>query len=135
MARAASKPPAVPLPSAPAVLTWCRCRWLTQILGYAGFFYTLDLIFNFHVGFIGKYNTQKTLVMDGRAIARYYVTKGTFVVDFITTCCWLAQVSATLSTSVKRPCSRLPWACASRDLIQCSYLQHPELMTSKVRYT
>ncbi len=57
-----------------------------------GAFYTLDLVFNFHVGFIGKFNGQKTLVMDGHAIARYYVTKGTFVVDLITACCWTAQV-------------------------------------------
>lgn len=91
---AASMPPAVPLPSASAVLTW---------LAHAGFSYTVDMIFNFHVGFIGKFNTQKTLVMDGRAIARYYVTKGTFVVDFITACCWLAQVNGTLPTCAKRP--------------------------------
>ena len=58
----------------------------------AGFFYTCDLIFNFHVGFIGKYGTQKTLVMDGSAIARFYIFKGTFVVDFLTACCWTAQV-------------------------------------------
>lgn len=58
----------------------------------AGAFYTTDLIFNFHVGFVGKFNTQKTLVMDGHAIARYYVTKGTFIVDLITACCWTAQV-------------------------------------------
>ena len=69
-------------------------------VAHAGFFYTLDLIFNFHVGFIGKFNTQKTLVMDGRAIARFYVTKGTFAVDCITACCWTAQVGSA--------CSRLP---------------------------
>ena len=61
-------------------------------LAPAGFFYTCDLIFNFHVGFIGKYGTQKTLVMDGRAIARFYMFKGTFAVDFLTACCWTAQV-------------------------------------------
>ena len=88
----------------------CRCMTPPPLaaltsLGHAGFFYTCDMMFNFHVGFIGKYNTQKTLVMDGRAIARYYVTKGTFAVDFITACCWMAQVTGTLSTS---PCSRLP---------------------------
>ena len=66
----------------------------------------MDLVFNFHVGFIGKYNTQKTLVMDGRAIARYYVTKGTFVVDFITSCCWVAQVNSTCNSSESHHYSR-----------------------------
>lgn len=118
MALAASKPPAAPLPSAPTVLTW---------LAHAGFFYTVDLIFNFHVGFIGKFNTQKTLVMDGRAIARYYVTKGTFVVDFITSCCWLAQVNGTLHTSKSHPYGISPCAGTSREFTQCGFWQHMDL--------
>ena len=95
----------------------------------------MDMIFNFHVGFIGKFNTQKTLVMDGRAIARYYVTKGTFVVDFITSCCWVAQVNEALSNCAERPCRRLPRACASGGLIQGINLRHPGLVSMNVRYT
>lgn len=78
-----------------------RCDQDRVVVATAGLLYTIDLFFNFHVGFIGKYNTQKTLVMDGRAIARYYVTKGTFIVDFITACCWTAQVGMPGHTVVR----------------------------------
>ncbi len=81
-----------------------------------GAFYTLDLVFNFHVGFIGKFNGQKTLVMDGHAIARYYVTKGTFVVDLITACCWTAQVGrpGPLRSGCRALCLRARTSCTRR---------------------
>jgi len=81
-----------------------------------GAFYTLDLVFNFHVGFIGKFNGQKTLVMDGHAIARYYVTKGTFVVDLITACCWTAQVGRPrpLQLVCRALCLRARTSCTRR---------------------
>ena len=60
--------------------------------GVAGGLYFIDTCLGFHVGFLGKYNMNKKLVMDGRAIAWYYTTRGNFYVDVITVIAWTAQV-------------------------------------------
>ena len=57
----------------------------------AGFFFFIEFLVNFHVGFIGKNNTRRKLIMDGRAIAWYYVTQGHFMVDLLTVIVWIAQ--------------------------------------------
>lgn len=48
---------------------------------------------NFHVGFIGKNNTRRRLIMDGKGIAWFYATRGHFLVDFLTVAVFIAQVS------------------------------------------
>ena len=58
----------------------------------AGALYTVEWVLNFHIGFIGKHNTRRKLVMDGSAIARFYVTRGHFAIDFLTVLVWIAQV-------------------------------------------
>lgn len=58
----------------------------------AGTIYFVELCLNFHIGFIGKYGTQKRLIMDSKAVAWYYITQGQFFVDCITAVAWIAQV-------------------------------------------
>ena len=58
----------------------------------AGTFYFMELLLNFHIGFIAKYGTQKKLVIDGKATAWYYITQGQFFVDMLTAVAWIAQV-------------------------------------------
>ena len=62
----------------------------------AGTFYFLEFCLGFHVGFVGICNGQRKLVMDGSAIARYYVLKGRCPIDLLTAVAWCAQVSCSL---------------------------------------
>ncbi|BDA50689.1 probable potassium/sodium hyperpolarization-activated cyclic nucleotide-gated channel [Coccomyxa sp. Obi] len=59
----------------------------------AGTFYFVELCLNFHIGFIGKYGTQKRMIMDGKAVAWYYITQGQFFVDCITAVAYFAQIT------------------------------------------
>ena len=59
----------------------------------AGGFYFVELLLGFHVGFVGKLNARKKLVMDGKAVAWFYTCRGQFYVDTITAIAWIAQVS------------------------------------------
>ena len=58
---------------------------------WSGAFYFIDLCLGWHVGFIGKHNMNKKLVMDGRAVAWFYVWHGQFLVDIITAIAWITQ--------------------------------------------
>ena len=60
----------------------------------AGAFYFVELWLGFHIGFVGRLNTRKKLVMDGKAVAWYYLTRGQFIVDTLTAIAWIAQVSS-----------------------------------------
>lgn len=51
----------------------------------------MELCLGFHVGFIGKNNMNKKLVMDGKAVAWFYLTRGQFFVDGITCIAWIVQ--------------------------------------------
>lgn len=53
----------------------------------------MELLLSFNVGFVGKLGARKKLIMDGRAVAWYYITKGQFFVDAITAVAWIAQVT------------------------------------------
>ncbi|CAL8465088.1 g4623 [Coccomyxa elongata] len=65
----------------------------------AGTFYFVELCLNFHIGFIGKYGTQKRVIMDGKAVAWYYITQGQFFVDCITAVAWIAQIALIILTA------------------------------------
>lgn len=67
-----------------------------------GTLYFAELLINFHVGFIGKYGTQKKIVLDGKAVAWYYITQGQFLVDTLTAVAWIAQVPNQASTSLRK---------------------------------
>lgn len=66
-----------------------------RILLSAGFFYFVELMLGFHVGFIGTYNAQQRLIMDGPGIARYYFFRGSCFTDLLAVVAWVAQVSRT----------------------------------------
>ena len=74
----------------PAICPVPVARRLTHAC--AGALYFVDTCLGFHVGFLGKHNMAKKLVMDGRAIAWYYTARGNFPVDLITVIAWYAQV-------------------------------------------
>ncbi|BDA48947.1 probable potassium voltage-gated channel subfamily H member 7 [Coccomyxa sp. Obi] len=67
--------------------------WAGIVNLIAGTFYYAELLINFHVGFIGKYGAQKKVIMDGKAVAWYYTTQGTSVVDALTATAWFAQIT------------------------------------------
>ena len=54
----------------------------------------MELCLGFHIGFVGKYMTRKKLVMDGKAVAWYYIKRGQFFVDTLTAVAWITQVCA-----------------------------------------
>ena len=54
----------------------------------------MELLLGFHIGFVGRLNTRKKLIMDGKAVAWYYVAKGQFFVDTLTAVAWIAQVGS-----------------------------------------
>jgi hypothetical protein len=60
----------------------------------AGAFYFVELCLGFHVGFVGKHNMAKKLIMDGKAVAWFYTVRGQFFVDAITAVAWVAQVGS-----------------------------------------
>ncbi|GAB4817520.1 hypothetical protein N2152v2_004566 [Parachlorella kessleri] len=69
-----------------------EANW-TSILDYgAGVVFFGDLVINFHVGFIATYNMHKVLVLNGKLVARYYITKGSFLSDLSSSVAWLGQV-------------------------------------------
>ena len=59
----------------------------------AGAFYFVELLLGFHIGFVGKLNARKKLVMDGKAVAWFYMWRAQFFVDALTAVAWIAQVS------------------------------------------
>ena len=63
----------------------------------AGAFYFVELWLGFHIGFVGKLNTRKKLIMDGKAVAWFYVIRGQFFVDTLTAVAWIAQVQTECS--------------------------------------
>ena len=52
----------------------------------------MEFWLGFHVGFVGVSNNQRKLIMDGNAIARYYVFKGRCPIDLLTAVAWVVQV-------------------------------------------
>ena len=52
----------------------------------------MELFLSFHMGFVGKLGVRKKLIMDGKAIAWYYITRGQFFIDTLTAIAWIAQV-------------------------------------------
>ena len=53
----------------------------------------VDFILGFHTGYVVSCNFRRRIVMDGRQVAMYYLTRGSCVVDFLSTVAWLTQVS------------------------------------------
>ena len=52
---------------------------ILDILGSA--IYVLDWCFNFHIGFMVRWDQESVTITDGREVARFYMKKGTFWID------------------------------------------------------
>ncbi|KAK9809917.1 hypothetical protein WJX72_001723 [[Myrmecia] bisecta] len=72
--------------------SWAGCTNLVT-----GAFYAVELALGFHIGFVGTHALTRRLIMDGKAVAWYYMRHGTFVVDCITVLAWLGQVGCVLA--------------------------------------
>ena len=62
--------------------------------------YTANMFLNMHVGFVVTYNLQKKVVLDGKKIARVYLTSGGLVLDILSVVPWVAQVPVDASASL-----------------------------------
>ncbi len=123
-----------------------KCRRLGLPLR-AGLFFFIDLLLNFHVGYMASYNVHRKIIMDRRTIARLYVFHGTFWVDLISCGAWFTQARVAVGGSSglavqgfsrwalsiegkkhdtnspagrKRSCTKL--ACHGREAARASYM-------------
>eukprot|EP01025_Chloroclados_australasicus_P005746 TRINITY_DN11800_c0_g1_i1.p1 TRINITY_DN11800_c0_g1~~TRINITY_DN11800_c0_g1_i1.p1 ORF type:complete len:657 (-),score=55.60 TRINITY_DN11800_c0_g1_i1:655-2625(-) len=58
----------------------------------AGFVFTVDFFLNLHMAYVIKYHGQYTEVRDGKRIAYYYLTRGSFFVDIVMVITFLLQL-------------------------------------------
>lgn len=52
----------------------------------------VDLLLGFHTGYVVSHNFKRRVVMDGRQVAHWYVLRGSFWVDSLSTVAWVTQV-------------------------------------------
>ncbi|KAK9836539.1 hypothetical protein WJX74_002745 [Apatococcus lobatus] len=68
--------------------------WFGIVDFIAGCFFATDLFLGFHIGFIATHNLRKRVVLDGRAVARYYTKHGSFAIDLMSTLVWIIEIVA-----------------------------------------
>lgn len=68
--------------------------------GFAAGVYPLDMLLQFHIGFLLRHNLKKQIVMRGRHVARYYVVHNTFIFDAIA----MAALWIMVRTPAPAPC-------------------------------
>ena len=78
--------------SAPSVPACCAGFDCLSSGCLAGVFFVVELGLGFHIGFVGTFNSQQRLVMDGPGIARYYILRGNCFSDSLAAVAWVAQV-------------------------------------------
>ena len=52
----------------------------------------VDMLLGFHTGYVISYNFRKRVVMNGRQVAKWYVLRGSFLVDLLSSIAWVTQV-------------------------------------------
>ena len=67
-------------------------KYLMSVVDRAGLCYAIDMLLSVHVGFVVTYNLQKKIVLDGRQLLKYYLKKGSAVLDTLSVIPWIAQV-------------------------------------------
>ncbi|KAL4440121.1 hypothetical protein ABPG75_003122 [Micractinium tetrahymenae] len=65
--------------------------WAFVVDFVAGLLFTVDIVFNFHVGYVVERGMQQRVVMSRAGIARLYCLRGTFLVDALSSFAWFAQ--------------------------------------------
>ncbi|KAK9797413.1 hypothetical protein WJX73_008201 [Symbiochloris irregularis] len=73
--------------------------WVAVCDFVAGMMYTANMFLNLHVGFVVTYNLQKKVVLDGKKIARVYITSGGLLLDILSVIPWLAQVTLIIAAA------------------------------------
>ena len=58
--------------------------------------YVLDIIFEFHIGFLVRWDASTLNITDGPLVAWNYVRHGTFVIDFIASLPLIAQIAVSV---------------------------------------
>ena len=71
---------------------------------HAGVLFFMDVSLGFHTGYVVTNNFSKRVVMDGKLVARWYVTRGSFIVDFLSSLAWVTQVSLPALQSQRSSC-------------------------------
>lgn len=64
---------------------------ILDIIG--SFIYITDLLLQFHIGYVVRWDNESVTIRDGRAVAKYYIRKGTFWVDLIATLPVIGQIA------------------------------------------
>ena len=77
---------------------------LQLVVVNAGMVFFADLVLGFHTGYVVTFNFKRKVVMDGRLVAKFYVLRGTFVVDFLSTCAWITQVGRPVQCMITINC-------------------------------
>lgn len=61
-------------------------------LPHAGPFFAAELVLGFHVGFVATSAGKQREITAGRQVAAYYMRRGSFAQDLLSTLIWLVQV-------------------------------------------
>lgn len=64
---------------------------VSQLL-LTGSIFLVELYLGFHMGFVGTHNMRKRVIMNGKAVAWYYIWHDTFLVDLISAAALIGQV-------------------------------------------
>jgi len=67
----------------------------------AGSIYLIDLFVEFHIGFMVRWDMETVTIIDGIEIAKRYITKGSFVIDFLACAPIFIQLGIALSSSAE----------------------------------
>eukprot|EP00192_Tetraselmis_astigmatica_P009484 CAMPEP_0117650336 /NCGR_PEP_ID=MMETSP0804-20121206/1485_1 /TAXON_ID=1074897 /ORGANISM="Tetraselmis astigmatica, Strain CCMP880" /LENGTH=819 /DNA_ID=CAMNT_0005456201 /DNA_START=188 /DNA_END=2647 /DNA_ORIENTATION=+ len=91
----------------------------------AGIIFMMALVLGFHIGVIAQNNLRQTVVKDGRLVARYYMHRGPFVIDLISSLVYLVQLGAIIYLeTAEAPDSRAYWVLDSVQLLRMVRLVH-----------
>ncbi|KAG7667543.1 hypothetical protein Ndes2526B_g07503 [Nannochloris sp. 'desiccata'] len=86
----------VPLSLAFNDLSTVNAYWYLDFIGSV--VYILDLLIEFHVGFIVRWDSSSVTITDGIQVAKNYMRNGTFWIDFIACLPFFGQIAITAST-------------------------------------
>ncbi|PRW33121.1 voltage-gated potassium channel [Chlorella sorokiniana] len=90
-------------------------NWAFIVDFIAGALFTVDIVANFSCGYIITRGMQQQVVLRRAGVARIYITRGTFLVDAVSSAAWFAQLAVViLSWSGSNPTEHIELAHALR---------------------
>lgn len=109
------RPPPPPAPTAraralpPRQVSDLEWSWACVVDLLAGACFACELALGFHASVLAGHGGRQVEVKGGRAVARFYVRRGTFWQDLVGALVWLVQVKWALAVGMLRPgCLRHP---------------------------